>query len=334
MSYSLKRSFPEVRMRRRRQAGWALDLFAETSLKPSDLILPLFVTEGAEIDVAGMPNVKHHKLDSLVAVASNAYVSGIRAIMLFPIVKSEFKTERGEHAYAPDNLIAKAIKLLKENIPELAIIADVALDPYTTHGHDGIIDSLGYVLNDATNEILCQQALMLTEAGADVIAPSDMMDGRVAAIRKALDAAGLVNVMLLAYAAKFNSKLYGPFRGAIGSQANLGKANKSGYQQDVRNIDEAMHEIALDISEGADWILIKPGMLYLDVIARAKSAFCMPIAAYQVSGEYSMLAAYANNFQLDFLEIQLEALHGFKRAGAMHIVCYNAIHMAQKIKLS
>ena len=318
-------------MRRRRQAPWALDLFAENNLMTKDLVLPLFITEDAELTVANMPGVQHYQISSAIAIAQSALQLGLKAIMLFPVVKACDKTAEAALAYAPNNLIARAIKAIKQTVPGIAIIADVALDPYTSHGHDGILNSDGEIDNDQTLSILAKQAVMLAQAGADVVAPSDMMDGRVGLIRQALDASGKINTLILSYAAKYNSKFYGPFRGAIGSSGNLGQKDKSSYQQDIRNSDEAMHEIALDIQEGADWIMIKPGMLFLDIISRASREFAMPIVAYQVSGEYSMLAAYANSQELDFLEIQQEALTALKRAGARQIVCYNALAIAEKI---
>lgn len=333
MSFNHKREFPAVRMRRRRQAKWALDLFAETSLLPKDLILPLFVTESDASEIVGMPGIFYNKLSNLPNIIDKALEHGIKAVLLFPIVPEVLKTESGQHAIDPNNLIARAIKLIKQKLPEICIIADVALDPYTSHGHDGIIDKNGKILNDPTNEILAKQALMLADFGADVVAPSDMMDGRVGQIRKALEVNGFSDTIILSYAAKYNSKLYAPFRSALGSKQSLGVKDKSSYQQDIRNSHEALHEIAMDLSEGADWIMIKPGMQNLDIVYRAANEFMVPIAAYQVSGEYSMLAEFANMHQIDFMSLQIEALFALKRAGAMQVVCYNAIDIAKNIRL-
>lgn len=320
-------------MRRRRQAKWALELFSETDIKPKDFILPVFITESDNSNIKDLPGVSYYSLDKIAALAELALTKGIKSILLFPVVEASLKSLRAEHAIDPNNLVARAIKNIKTNVPEIAVIADVALDPYTSHGHDGILNADGMVDNDATNDILCQQALMLANAGVDVVAPSDMMDGRVGQIRQALDDKSHINTLILSYAAKYNSKLYTPFRSALGSKGNLGVKDKSSYQQDIRNSDEAMHEVALDLTEGADWIMIKPGMQNLDIIWRAANEFQVPIAAYQVSGEYSMLADFAQKHQLSFEELQLEAMLTCKRAGAMHIVCYNALQMADYIKL-
>lgn len=321
-------SFPNVRMRRRRQAPWLLETFAETTIQTKDLILPVFVTDGPQLEVENMPGVWHHNINSLVKLAKHAVQLGIKSLLLFPVVPADKKSECAKEAWANDNLIARALKSVKQAVPEIGLIVDVALDPYTTHGHDGLVNSIGVIDNDKSINALCKQAIALASAGADVVAPSDMMDGRVAAIRSKLDSQGFSNVLILSYAAKYNSKLYAPFRGAIGSASDLGKKDKSSYQQDIRNSDEAIREILLDVEEGADWLMIKPGMTNLDVIARARNACLLPIAAYQVSGEYSMLASFAEKTGQSFLEIQLEFLTVLKRSGAMHIVCYNAIDIA------
>lgn len=324
--------FPKVRMRRRRQAAWLRETFAETTLAAKDFILALFITDGSEIEVPNMPGIRHINLDSLVKVANEAYSAGIQSLLLFPVVPMASKTNCAKEAWASDNLICRAISEIKTKVPEIGVIVDVALDPYTSHGHDGLVNQDGEIDNDATLVALCKQAVALANAGADVVAPSDMMDGRVAAIRSELDQSGHSNVLILSYAAKYNSKLYAPFRGAIGSARDLGKKDKSSYQQDIRNSDEAVREIMLDVEEGADWLMIKPGMSNLDIIYRARQCCLLPIVAYQVSGEYSMIAQFAQITAQNFLDIQYEFLVALKRAGARQIVCYNALSLVRRIK--
>ena len=327
----MNRSFPQIRMRRRRSQKWLLETFSETNLLPKDLIQPAFITEAEELQITSMPGVKHYSLNSIVEFAKFVYSSGVKSMLLFPVVPHSKKSDCAKEAINKSNLVNRAIALIKSNVPELGVIADVALDPYTLHGHDGIVDDAGNVLNDVTVEKLCYQALSLARAGVDVVAPSDMMDGRVGKIRSVLDDNGFQNVLILSYAAKYNSKLYAPFREAIGSASNLGNKDKSSYQMDIRNSDEAMHEIRLDLDEGADWLMIKPGMTNLDIINRAK-VFNMPIAAYQVSGEYSMISEYARTSGQAFIDIQLEFLTVLKRAGATHIACYNAAEVAHGLR--
>ncbi|MDX2073199.1 MAG: porphobilinogen synthase [Alphaproteobacteria bacterium] len=324
--------FPLTRLRRLRQAPWIRELAAETRLHPSDLILPIFVTEGENRTdpVASMPGVARLSLDLLAARAKEAQSLGIPAIALFPHVEAGKKTPLGEEALNPDNLVCRAIKTLKNAVPEIGVIADVALDPYTSHGHDGIIEN-GDVANDATAEILCQQALLHAEAGCDIIAPSDMMDGRIGAIRTALEVSGYTGTMILSYAAKYASAMYGPFRDGVGSSSALGKADKRTYQMNPANADEAMREIAMDIAEGADMVMVKPGLPYLDVIRRAAGAFDVPVLAYQVSGEYAMIQAAAANGWVDGPAVMHEQLLALKRAGARAILTYAAVEVAKTI---
>jgi porphobilinogen synthase len=301
-------------------------LMREHIVTVDDLILPLFVLEGADRrePIASMPGVERISLDLLLQEAEEIQRLGIPAIALFPVTPPEKKTSDAREAWNPDGLIQRAVRALKRAVPELGVITDVALDPFTTHGQDGLIDASGYVVNDATMEVLIRQALSHAEAGADVVAPSDMMDGRVGAIRRALEAAGHVNTRILAYSAKYASAFYGPFRDAVGSAANLGKSGKYGYQMDPANSDEALREVELDIFEGADMVMIKPGLPCLDIIRRVKECFGVPTCAYQVSGEYAMLKAAALNGWLDERATVLESLLAFKRAGADAIVTYYA----------
>ena len=313
-------TFPLARPRRLRQAPWIRSLVAETRLHPSDLILPLFVIEGNNTSepVASMPGVSRLSLDLLVAKAREAYSLGIPAIALFPSVDASKKSENGDEALNSDNLVCRTVKTLKDAVPELGIITDVALDPYTTHGHDGIIEN-GKVVNDTTVEILCAQALVQVDAGCDIVAPSDMMDGRIGAIRTALEINSHHDTIILSYAAKYASAFYGPFRDAVGS-AQATPLDKRSYQMNPANSDEAMREIATDISEGADMVMVKPGLPYLDIVQRASAEFSVPILSYHVSGEYAMAKAMPNADA-----ILMESMLAFKRAGARAILTYAAL---------
>lgn len=323
--------FPHTRMRRLRAKPFARALVSESSLSPSDLIYPVFVLEGSgerEV-VASMPGIERLSVDLLVEQAREAVALGVPAFALFPVVGPEQKSLLAENAYAPDGLVQRTVATLKDAVPELGVMTDVALDPYTTHGQDGIIDEQGYVLNDVTTETLVKQALSHAAAGADCVAPSDMMDGRIGAIRAALEAEGHVNTLIMAYAAKYASSYYGPFRDAVGSAGNLKGGDKKTYQMDPANLDEAVHECALDLGEGADMIMVKPGMPYLDVVRRVKDELKAPTFAYQVSGEYAMhQAAFAQGW-LDRDAVTLESLLAFKRAGADGILTYFALEAAR-----
>lgn len=328
-------AFPKTRLRRNRKSPWIRDLTAQNAVLPSDLILPLFVIEGKnkEEKISYLPDVSRFSIDRIVKKAKEARALGITAVMLFPVVDPKLKNADGKEAKNRKNLICRTIAEIKNAVPEIGVIADVALDPYTSHGHDGILDANGDVENDATIEVLCEQALAQAQAGCDVIAPSDMMDGRVGVIRDALDDAGFVNIAIMSYAAKYASSFYGPFRHAVGSTNNLKKSDKKTYQMDFRNSDEAMREIELDIAEGADMIIIKPGMPYLDIVLRASQIFKLPIISYQVSGEYAMLKMAAKHDAFDFDAAFYESLVAFKRAGASAIISYGAIEAAKKIKI-
>ena len=321
-----QRFFPETRLRRMRADDFSRRLMRENVLTPSDLIYPMFVIEGhGETEqVASMPGIERVSIDLLVKEAKELVALGIPAVALFPVTPASAKSELAEESYNPDGLAQRAVKALKDACPELGVITDVALDPFTTHGQDGIIDDSGYVLNDRTVEVLLQQALSHAEAGADVVAPSDMMDGRIGGIRDVLEEHGFVNTRIMAYSAKYASAYYGPFRDAVGSAGNLGKGNKFNYQQDPANSNEAMHEVALDIAEGADMVMVKPGMPYLDVVRRVKDEFQVPTFAYQVSGEYAMHMAAFQNGWLDKDSVMLESLMAFKRAGADGVLTYFA----------
>lgn len=305
-------------------------LMRETRLHVSDLIYPMFVSEGNAVSdpIASMPGIHRFSIDNLIKEAEEIYALGIPAIALFPVIAANKKTLLAEEAYNDNGLIQQAIRAIKQHTPKLGIITDIALDPYTTHGQDGIIDAHGYVLNDPTNEILVQQALSHARAGADIIAPSDMMDGRIKAIRTALESAGFCNTKILAYAAKYASCYYGPFRDAVGSKANLGSSSKEQYQMDPANSNEALREVALDLQEGADMVMVKPGMPYLDIIYRVKTQFQVPTFAYQVSGEYAMVMAAAQNGWLVEQHAALESLICLKRAGADAILSYFAKKIA------
>ncbi|WP_422667021.1 porphobilinogen synthase [Billgrantia montanilacus] len=320
------RQFPATRMRRMRRDDFSRRLMRETTLTAADLIWPVFVLDGEKRreTVPSMPGVERLSLDLLIEEAREAHDMGIPAIALFPVVDPSLKSELAEEAYSSSGLVQRSVRALKEAIPELGIITDVALDPYTSHGQDGIIDASGYVLNDRTVETLLKQALSHAEAGVDVVAPSDMMDGRIGEIRQVLEQEHLHNVRIMAYSAKYASHYYGPFRDAVGSAANLGKADKRTYQMDPANGDEALHEVALDLAEGADMVMVKPGMPYLDVVRRIKDELKVPTYAYQVSGEYAMHMAAFDNGWLSADEVILESLMCFKRAGADGILTYFA----------
>ena len=320
-----------VRLRRGRTTEWMRSLLAENQVSSSDLILPLFVIEGKnkQEKINNLPDVFRYSIDLIVKKAKEARALQIPALMLFPVIDQKLKTNEGKQALNKNNLICRAVKEIKNAVPEIGIICDVALDPYTAHGHDGLIDKNGYVLNDETIEVLCQQSIVQANAGCDIIAPSDMMDGRVLKIRQSLDKEGFTNVAIMSYAAKYASNFYGPFRDAVGSSKNL-KTDKKTYQMDFRNSDEAMREIELDIKEGADMLIVKPGMPYLDVIKQASTRYKTPIIAYQVSGEYAMLKHAAKAGAFDFDNAFLESLIAFKRAGSRAIITYGAIDFAKK----
>ena len=323
--------FPRTRPRRMRADAFSRRLMRESSLTVDDLICPMFVTEGDNIrePISSMPGVERVSIDLLLKDARAHLALGIPAIALFPVTPPSLKSEDGREAYNPDGLTQRAVRALKSALPTLGIITDVALDPFTTHGQDGVPDANGYVLNDVTTEILVRQALSQAEAGVDVVAPSDMMDGRIGAIRDALEAAGFVNTRILSYAAKYASAFYGPFRDAVGSAPNLGKGGKHSYQMDPGNSDEALREVALDIAEGADMVMVKPGMPYLDIVRRVKERFAMPTFVYQVSGEYAMLMAAARAGWLDERAVAIESLLAFKRAGADGVLSYFAPRVAR-----
>jgi porphobilinogen synthase len=319
-------SFPHVRMRRMRRDEFSRRLMRETRLSSDDLICPLFVVEGTgqRVAVPSMPGVERLSVDELVLEARELARLAVPALALFPVPDPRTKSPDGREAWNPDGLAQRAVRALKDAVPALGVITDVALDPYTTHGQDGIVDASGYVVNDETVTALVRQALSHAAAGADVVAPSDMMDGRIGAIRAALEQAGHVHTRILAYAAKYASGFYGPFRDAVGSATSIGKGNKYSYQMDPANSDEALYEVALDLEEGADMVMIKPGMPYLDVVRRVKDTFGAPTFVYQVSGEYAMLKAAVQNGWLDERTVVMEALTGMKRAGADGILTYYA----------
>jgi len=323
-------AYPATRMRRNRRHPWLRRLVGENTLATADLIWPVFVHAGEQptIAVPSMPGVYRLSIERLVAEAGTAKSLGIPAIAIFPVTPETLKTPDGEEALNPDNLVCRAVRAVKAAHPELGVICDVALDPFTDHGHDGVIRK-GYVANDETVERLCGQAIVQARAGCDIIAPSDMMDGRVGAIRRALDSAGHIDVAILSYAAKYASAFYGPFRDAVGSATAIGTGDKRTYQMDPANGDEALREVALDVAEGADMVMVKPGLPYLDIVWRVKDAFRLPTYAYQVSGEYAMLAGAAERGWLDRERVVLETLLGFKRAGADGILTYFAIEAAR-----
>ena len=327
-------AYPLSRPRRLRRDTFTRDLVREHHVRCSDLIYPVFVLEGQGLvqDVASMPGVQRRSLDQLLPVAEQCVALGIPVMALFPVLGSAGKTPDGREATNPDGLVPTVVAELKKRFPELGIMTDVALDPYTSHGQDGLLDDTGYVLNDETIEVLVQQALVQAEAGVDIVAPSDMMDGRIGAIREALEAKRLIHTRIMAYSAKYASAFYGPFRDAVGSAGNLGKSNKKVYQMDPGNSDEALREVALDIAEGADMVMVKPGMPYLDIVRRVKDEFRVPTFAYQVSGEYAMLKAAALNGWLDHDAVMMESLLAFKRAGADGVLTYFALDAARLIR--
>jgi len=334
MTFRFAGHFPERRPRRMRRDDFSRRLMREHRLDASDLIYPVFVLDGSgrEEPVGSLPGIARHSIDRLLHEAERALSLGVPALALFPVIDAEHKSADGAAAWHPDGLVPRTVRALKSRFPELGVITDVALDPYTTHGQDGLIDDTGYVVNDLTLEALVKQALCHAEAGVDMVAPSDMMDGRIGAIRRALDGAQRQRTRILAYSAKYASSFYGPFRDALGSSGNLGGGNKYTYQMDPANSDEALWEVYLDLDEGADMVMVKPGLPYLDVIRRVKDTFGVPTAAYQVSGEYAMLKAAAANGWLDERACALEQLTAFKRAGADAILTYHALAAAAWLK--
>lgn len=327
----MNRQFPHTRLRRNRKHDFSRRLVRETALSVDDLILPIFIVDGENKveDVSSMPGVQRMSIDLAVAKAHVLFSLGVPALALFPVEQSNVKTELAEQAYNPNGLAQRAVRAIKQAVPELGIITDVALDPFTVHGQDGLLDDTGYVLNDETLEVLVKQAVSHAEAGADIVAPSDMMDGRIGAIRQALEAEGYLNTQILAYSAKYASAFYGPFRDAVGSAGNLAGGNKYTYQMDPANSDEAIHEINADISEGADYLMVKPGLPYLDIVAKVKQHAQMPTFVYQVSGEYAMLKAASQQGWLDEKSVVLESLMSIKRAGADAILTYYAEDVAR-----
>jgi len=323
-------SYPAIRMRRMRRDDFSRRMMRENTLSADNLIYPVFVHEGSNRRhaVASMPGVERLSIDLLFGVAERCLAAGVPVLALFPVIDPALKTPDGMLAADPDGLVPRAARALKARFPELGLLADVALDPFTSHGQDGVLDESGYVLNDETIAILVRQALAQAQAGIDIVAPSDMMDGRVGALRHALEAAGLIHTRIMAYSAKYASAFYGPFRDAVGSASNLGKGSKKTYQMDPANSDEALREVALDISEGADMVMVKPGMPYLDIVRRVKDRFAVPTFVYQVSGEYAMIKAAAANGWIDERAVALEALLAMRRAGADGILTYFALDAA------
>ncbi len=323
-------SYPALRLRRTRSAPWSRRLHAETILTPADLIWPLFITDGEDVEdpIASLPGVSRWSVDGIVARAREAHAAGIACIALFPNTPRNLRTEDGREALNPDNLMCRAIGAIKDAVPDIGVLTDVALDPYTAHGHDGLVDLQGYVMNDDTAEVLVAQALNQAAAGADIIAPSDMMDGRIGLIRDALEEEGHVNVQIMSYAAKYASAFYGPFRDAVGSRGLL-KGDKKTYQMDPANAEEALREVALDLDEGADSVMVKPGLPYLDIIVRVKNTFEVPVFAYQVSGEYAMIEAAVAAGAAERDPMVLETLMAFKRAGCSGVLSYHALHAAR-----
>ncbi|HZN48010.1 MAG TPA: porphobilinogen synthase, partial [Ramlibacter sp.] len=326
--------YPQGRPRRLRRDAFTRNLVREHAVTPHDLIYPVFVLDGQRQrqSVASMPGVERLSLDQLLPVAEQCLKLGVPALALFPVIDPKLKTPDGREAFNPEGLVPRVVQGLKKEFPELGVMTDVALDPFTSHGQDGLLDPTGYILNDETVDVLRRQALVQAEAGVDIVAPSDMMDGRIGAIRGALESKGLVHTKIMAYSAKYASAFYGPFRDAVGSAKNLGKSNKKVYQMDPANTDEALREVALDIAEGADMVMVKPGMPYLDIVRRVKDRFCMPTFAYQVSGEYAMLKAAAANGWLDHDAVMLETLLAFKRAGADGVLTYFALDAARLLR--
>jgi porphobilinogen synthase len=326
--------FPLGRPRRLRRDSFTRNLVRENSLSAHDLIYPVFVTDGQgqRVSIASMPGVERLSLDLLLPVAEECVKLGIPVMALFPVIDTALKTPDGREAMNPEGLVPRVVRELKKRFPELGVMTDVALDPFTSHGQDGLLDDTGYILNDETVAVLTEQALTQAEAGVDIVAPSDMMDGRIGAIRTALEGRRLIHTRIMAYSAKYASAFYGPFRDAVGSAGNLGKADKKVYQMDPGNTDEALREVALDIAEGADMVMVKPGMPYLDVVRRVKDEFKVPTFAYQVSGEYAMLKAAAQNGWLNHDAVMLESLLAFKRAGADGVLTYFAIDAARLLQ--
>jgi porphobilinogen synthase len=327
--------FPALRMRRMRKDAFSRAMMREHVVTPADLIYPVFITEGENQreKVSSMPGVERLSVDLLLSVAEECVELNIPVMALFPVIQASLKTPDGIEACNPNGLVPRAVRELKKRFPELGILTDVALDPYTSHGQDGVLDAHGYVLNDETCTILTKQALAQAEAGVDIVAPSDMMDGRIGAIRGALESHHHIYTRIMAYSAKYASAFYGPFRDAVGSSATLGKSNKSTYQMDPANSDEALREVALDLAEGADMVMVKPGMPYLDIVRRVKDEFKVPTFAYQVSGEYAMIKAAAQQGWLDHDKTMMEAMIAFKRAGADGVLTYFARDIARRLKL-
>ena len=326
--------FPSVRMRRMRRDDFSRRLMRENELTVSDLIYPVFILDGSQRrePVASMPGVERLSLDLLLPVADECVRLGVPVMALFPVIEQSLKSPDGREATNPDGLVPRVVRELKQRFPDLGVMTDVALDPFTTHGQDGLIDQNGYVLNDETVPVLTQQALVQAGAGVDIVAPSDMMDGRIGAIRQALEGAGHIHTRIMAYSAKYASAFYGPFRDAVGSSGNLGKSNKMVYQMDPANTDEALWEVGLDLAEGADMVMVKPGMPYLDIVRRVKDEYKAPTFVYQVSGEYAMLKAAAANGWLDEKKVILESLLAFKRAGADGVLTYFALQVARWLR--
>ena len=327
-------AFPASRPRRLRRDAFTREMVREHRLHPSDLILPVFVLDGHDQvqDVASMPGVQRLSIDRLMPMAEQCVNLGVPVIALFPVIDVRLKTPDGSAATDPDGLVPRTVRALKDRFPQLGVLCDVALDPFTSHGQDGLLDETGYILNDVTVAMLVKQALVQAAAGVDIVAPSDMMDGRIGAIRQALEGAGHIHTKIMAYSAKYASAFYGPFRDAVGSAANLGKSDKKAYQMDPGNTDEALREVALDIAEGADMVMVKPGMPYLDIVRRVKDEFRVPTFAYQVSGEYAMLKAAAANGWLDHDAVMMESLLAFKRAGADGVLTYFALDAARLLR--
>lgn len=334
MSALTSSAYPAVRMRRMRRDPFSRALMRENTITAADLIYPVFILdgEGQRQQVASMPGVERVSVDLLLEVAQECVSLGIPVLALFPVVDASLKTYDGAEATNPEGLVPRAVRALKRRFPELGILTDIALDPYTTHGQDGLPDESGYIVNELTIEMLIRQALTHAQAGVDVVAPSDMMDGRIGAIRNALEEAGHIHTRIMAYSAKYASAFYGPFRDAVGSSANLGKADKNTYQMDPANSDEALREVALDLAEGADMVMVKPGMPYLDIVRRVKDEFRVPTFAYQVSGEYAMIKAAAQNGWLDHDKVMMESMMAFKRAGADGVLTYFARDIARLLR--
>jgi len=326
--------FPAIRMRRMRKDAFSRAMMRENVITAADLIYPVFLLDGKNQceKIASMPGVERMSIDHLLGVAEECVALGIPVMALFPVINPSLKTPDGIEATNPKGLVPRAVRELKQRFPELGLLTDVALDPYTSHGQDGVLNAEGYVQNDETTAILVRQALTQAEAGVDIVAPSDMMDGRIGAIRNALESHHYIHTRIMAYSAKYASAFYGPFRDAVGSSATLGKANKSTYQMDPANSDEALREVALDLAEGADMVMVKPGMPYLDIVRRVKDEFRVPTFAYQVSGEYAMIKAAAQNGWLDHDKTMMESMMAFKRAGADGVLTYFALDVARRLK--